>query len=496
MIPSIQSRGSRAKSAFAILIASATLSAAAMAQSTELTVLRSREFVTGAPKGGIVSPARRNYKLRNTGASSAQWSASTGADWLSISPSSGTLAPGATVTMQFSVDQSIAVGFPLGQRQATVAIRDDTQQADVDNINAEVHIGFTIDVDGHFRLNGRPYVPIGVWAQPPEDGWASFHADLGMNLLVGNGYTTLATNPDFLDAAEAHGMMGMVNYDANVQEHPALLGWYLFDEPDIHNTPPSEVLATYNSWKAQDPNHQIMMNLTGFFYHDATWGNDSQDQLYMEYTAIPDFVAFDFYPVSGFNRPELLYVPGAATEMMRDHFLDGRAPVFTWIEAADINHQYVPLSAPGPTAEQMRFEVWDSIIRGAKAIGYFTISFDPWSWANLTPEIEVELRRTNRDLERLTPLITAPDAPVNLTVTEQAGQDVHYMVKRRGRTVFVFVSNADMHQPYRPASMTFTFDQAPTGVQVYGENRSLTATGNSFTDSFAPLATRVYIVRF
>jgi len=482
------------RAALACLVASVTLSASA--QATELNVARPRDFVTGGPKGGAIAPGRARYKLRNRGTTAAEWSVSTDAPWLTMIPDSGNLAPGASVNVLAWVDQSMAGTFLLGQRSGEIVFVDDSSSEEIARVDAEMHIGFTIDEDEHFRLYGQPFVPIGVWAQPPEDAWGAYHADLGMNVLVGNGYAGASLNGQFLDVARDHGMLGMLNYDGNVKDHPALLGWYLYDEPDLHSTPPAQVLAQYNSWKAQDPEHEIMMNLTGFFYGDASWPTNADESLYFDYTAIPDWVAFDFYPVTGYNRPELAYVPGAATEMMADYFLDHRAPVWTWIEASDQNLSWVPASTPGPTAAQMRFEIWDSIVRGAKAIGYFTISFEPWSWSFLTPEVEAELRRTNRDIERLTPLITAPDANVNLTVTELSDQDVNYMVKRRGRSVFVFVTNADMHQPYRSASMDFTFDQAPSRVDVYGENRSIIPSGNGFSDTFEPLAARIYIVRF
>ena len=488
--------GRGARRTMATLAAAAVLASGSLAQS-DLFVGRAVDFITGANKGGAAAPGARRYKLRNDGSAAVQWSISTDAAWLGFSQTSGTLAPGVGLDVSAMVNQAFVQGLDKGRHDGRITIRDDSSGQVVADLSAQMHVGLTIDDQKYFRLNGKPFIPIAVWAQPPDTNWAAYHADLGMNVLCGNGYGDVSYNQAFLDAAEAHGMHGMLNFDASVQDHPALLAWYLRDEPDLHGVPPSSVLQTYNSWKSQDPDSLIMMNLTGFFYWDSNWGTSANDPLYREYVAIPDWVAFDFYPVTGFNRPDLVYVPGAATQFMSNYFLNQEKPTFTWIEAADANLSWTPPNTPGPTPEQMRFEIWDSIIQGATGIGYFTISFDPWSWANITPENATELRRTNRDLKKLSKLITTGPSNLAMSVTEQSGQTVNTTIRRRGpRAYWVFASNADMHQPYRSARVSFDFQQTPVSVEVYGENRSITPVGNGFTDDFAPLGVHIYRVRF
>ena len=44
--------------------------------------------------------------------------------------------------------------------------------------------------------------------------------------------------------------------------------------------------------------------------------------------------------------------------------------------------------------------------------------------------------------------------------------------------------------------ISFSFPQAISSVSVYGEGRTITPSGATFTDSFAPLEVHIYEVRF
>ena len=67
-----------------------------------------------ARAGGPFSPNRVTYTLANEGGTTITWRVSTAANWLSISPTEGTLQPGETVTVALSVfnrdTRSLAVG--------------------------------------------------------------------------------------------------------------------------------------------------------------------------------------------------------------------------------------------------------------------------------------------------------------------------------------------------------------------------------------------------
>jgi PKD repeat protein len=65
-----------------------------LATSTNFIVTPTGTFASGGTPGGPFSPASQTYTLTNTDVAPLFWSAATGANWLTISPTNGTLAVG------------------------------------------------------------------------------------------------------------------------------------------------------------------------------------------------------------------------------------------------------------------------------------------------------------------------------------------------------------------------------------------------------------------
>lgn len=76
-----------------------------------LTVTPSSSFNPFGPYGGTTSaftPSSIAYTLTNTGNTTLSWSASKGASWLTVSPSSGSLGAGANVTVTVSLNSGVS----------------------------------------------------------------------------------------------------------------------------------------------------------------------------------------------------------------------------------------------------------------------------------------------------------------------------------------------------------------------------------------------------
>ena len=49
--------------------------------------------------------------------------------------------------------------------------------------------------------------------------------------------------------------------------------------------------------------------------------------------------------------------------------------------------------------------VWMCLVAGAKGIGYFPVAFNPFRWANITPEMKAEMTRLNGEIMALAPAL-------------------------------------------------------------------------------------------
>ncbi len=93
----------------------------------------------------------------------------------------------------------------------------------------------TLTERGELLVDGKPFLPIFVWAQPAST--IPFHKQLGVNTLHPSGDGELK---DYLDKLHQAGLMALVN-DSMVTEalvdHPAVLAWTINHESDTAANP-------------------------------------------------------------------------------------------------------------------------------------------------------------------------------------------------------------------------------------------------------------------
>lgn len=122
-------------------------------------------------------------------------------------------------------------------------------------------------------VNGKPFLPLGIYGVNQADMAAI--AEYGFNLIQSYQVvpTDLENTEDWLDAAQANGLMCFLNLDgarldeakiAQIQDvvkqfknHPALYAWYLADEPKVAEVTPAELTSVYDWIKNEDRNHPV-----------------------------------------------------------------------------------------------------------------------------------------------------------------------------------------------------------------------------------------------
>ena len=258
--------------------------------------------------------------------------------------------------------------------------------------------------------------------------------------------------------------------------------------------------TSYETIKRYAPNSLTFAVFTAQFFEayrkiDLKW--------YREFIQYADVIGFDYYPVTGSNKPEFVPRVGLATKQLVE-LARSNQPVIVFIESSDQELSWTKKGFRGPTPEEMRCEAFQAIANGAKGIGHFTIAFGrskKFKWVNLTEEMKVELRRTNRQLTCLTePIVMGDDPSTKLIVTGDDTNDKHaggraiQAIRKdyQGRTYIIAV-NVTRQQ----VSAAFILNPKPKTREaiVFEEDRKIFLEDGKFSDTFEPLAVHIYVIR-
>ncbi len=357
----------------------------------------------------------------------------------------------------------------------------------------------------HGLPNDPGFFPVAVWLQAPRNA-KRFQA-AGINLYVGlwNGPTE-----EQLAALKEAGMpvicdqnrVGLTSPHADV-----IVGWMHGDEPDNaqarrggngYDPPilPSRIEADYREIQQRDATRPVLLNLGQGVAYDHWIGrgvrtNHPED--YAEYVKGCDIVSFDIYPVVH-DREEvagkLEFVP-LGVERLR-HWTRDEKIVWNCIECSRISNTQVK-----PTAEQIRAEVWMSLIHGSRGLIYFVHQFEPsFQEASLLEDAELLAGVTaiNQQIHELAPVLNSPTVDDAVQVTSSpTAVPIATLCKRHDGATYLFA--ACMRN--QPAQATIEWrDASPDmAAQVLGENRSIPLQNGRFQDDFGPYGVHLYRVQ-
>jgi hypothetical protein len=358
-----------------------------------------------------------------------------------------------------------------------------------------------IGANAEIRINGQPFLPIGLWLQSDDriaDGLA-----IGVNTFIGNG--SKLSNRAYLDALKNAGLYGVVEFDASVIGHSHLLGWIHRDEPDLPGdklfaglkTPRmsvDEVAAAYQLIKQADTTRPVFMTLTAHFMKEMNqnFSPSQKERIYPGMVQYTDVIGFDIYPIYGWNRPEWLYrVADGVTELRA---LAGEAkPIYAWIETNKGSRAISAANQMTVTPQDTRAEVWMALIRGATAIGYFTHSWTP-EYTQFAPDAAMvaALRQLNDRITRLAPALLADPATDVAEMIMEPTLACHFKQTKLNGDLWIFAQNMDMSRQAGQATFRVSGLPAGTRIEVVDENRTIIAEKGEFKDDFKELAEHVY----
>src|SRR5450759_4130525 len=249
------------------------------------------------------------------------------------------------------------------------------------------------------------------------------------------------------------------------RDHPALLGWYISDEPNGTNVTPEQLEEIYRTIKENDPWHPVSIVFMSPFIAAKRY-SDALDVVMADPYPIPD------HPVS---------MPGDVADQLRTEF-KGKRPF--WI---------VPQAFGGgelwsrePTIQEIRSITWQSIINGATGIQYFVrqgLNYFPKSSATWS-----ECGRMAIEVAELTPWLLSDEE--TLPVESYSRNVIVASRIHNGQLIIMAVNKMN-----EPVSTSFRVTGLYTAqARVLFENRIVSLKGVVITDQLAALGSQVYLI--
>ena len=258
--------------------------------------------------------------------------------------------------------------------------------------------------------------PVGYWYGPPAthnnlEAWQTV-ADCNFTWAMGGGYG-VDGNKQMLDCCQQLGIKALLhdarinwqmtagdNWQDSVGEvvadyssHPALLGYYLRDEPNYELFAPLGEIS--QEFQKLDPKHVPYINLFPTYANVKQLGTPTYADHLDKFLSIvkPTVLSYDHYCLmkSGQDRQDYFENLG----LIREYGL--RYGVPPWNIILSIPH----FGYRDPTAAQMRWQVYTSLAYGMKGIMYFTY----WTAKGWEEEGHVAIVDSEGKPARLYPII-------------------------------------------------------------------------------------------
>jgi len=226
-----------------------------------------------------------------------------------------------------------------------------------------------------------------------------------------------------------------------------------------------------------------------------------------------DIISNDVYPVTAWSRPQWIdfsqpmvpndpenatgvrWNPGTAIDALRQ--LSGGKEQWAYIETS-----YQDLSSPwansvGVTPDQLRGEVWDAIINGAKGITYFPQEVGKTIFLNDNTPAAVAAEITKQDalITSLGGVINSSSNATDNRITLTTGGKTNPLLEATWRSYegqkYLFVLNMSS-ETLKNVSFSTTGLQGLGEMQVFDESRTDDVSGDTLTDSFGAYQLHVY----
>jgi len=326
-------------------------------------------------------------------------------------------------------------------------------------------------------IGGKPFFPIMLIDQC-DAADAARSQQYGINMVVNESCPNVSPGNQ-LGAVRGNALAVLPITD-RAPRGSALAGWAFPDEPENNGWSPA-TLRNANPFPRGGPDGLLSFVTTGAgFYRSPYTAPAVAPDVYGQFAHLADVAGFDLYPL-GHCSSDLSAVYNAQRAFIS---LVGTMPTFQWIETGPIHSGYC--GGFQMTAAELRAEVWLAIAGGARAIGYFTHTWNPDDNPfDVQPVVAHQMARTNALIAAVRPALVGRTIPSTVNTTA-----VKVLARQAGKTTYVIAVNAAQ----AAVNMRFHVPGLRDGaMRVFGEGRSVQARGGQVDDAFGPLAVHIYV---
>jgi len=345
-------------------------------------------------------------------------------------------------------------------------------------------------------VNEQPFFPIGLFCVP-KDYFGEIRRTGANTMMQYRGYFESRNGvKDYLDQCMANGLMGVVDVQTytkvsktgkadikgltrlvnDAKDHPALLAYYIADEPEYGKAPVEEYVKAYKTIKDLDPFHPVILL-------------NNQSEAIKKYAFAGDILMPDPYP--GFYQA---LPPGFSLSRIGEFMTDAREakrPAI-WITPQIHNgpcyhDERGEIFGRTPTLAEERFMTYSAAVHGARGFLYWCYGACRWDmrdtpkYAEAVKALLAELKlmggvfATGKEIDT----VHAPE-PIRLAAWTLADQ-----------LYIVAVNNSDAK-----AKARITIGDAQwKELHVLSENRKVEVRNGVVKDEFRPWDVHIYTSR-
>ncbi len=358
----------------------------------------------------------------------------------------------------------------------------------------------------------QDYFPVGVWLQSPGDAWSWKNA--GVNFYAGLWKGPTANQLSMLQSANMQVVCNQ-NETALVWQNqqtndgkPLIIGYMQEDEPDNCQpvagggygppTPPEDIQQHYALITDTEPTRPVFLNLSqGIGWDSQTWtgqgGYIDPETDYPAYIAGSDIASFDIYPMDCAHAQTCgdPWRPALGVQRLGQYSPPNHI-IWNFIETGDIS-----ANGSQATVEQIRAQIWMSIINGSRGIIYFIhgkTSYSDFDSRALLREENSEklagITALNNEITQLAPVINSNENTLDVQIEDVSGlTEVDFMVRQYQQKTYIFSAGMRDSSTVKKFSLSSKFCGT---VEVLNQSRQIQINDGIFTDTFNGFDVNIY----